>query len=251
MRGSLSPQAKRIANTLGSVLLSLVLAFVVWAGATSAENPSVTQAFRQPLTIQVRNQPSNTVLVSRLDTTVQVRLNAPQDTWNALSSSDIEAYIDLSQAPIGEDVQLPVVVQIKRSGVRLIERTPALTTVRLERMATKTVPVRVNIIDTAPLGYVTRDPVASPAEVEVSGPEPAVQRVAYVGLDVWLRGTTETIDRDLAPSPLTEESLPITGVTVTPTMVNVRVELAQRANWEPSVPVRVNLLGEVAALYSV
>ncbi len=251
MRAPLSLQAKRIVSTLGSVLLSLLLALIVWAGATSAENPSVTQAFRQPLAIQVRNQPVSTVMVSRLDTTVQVRLNAPQDTWNILSSSDIEAYIDLSQAPIGEDVQLPVMVQIKRSGVRLIERTPALTTVRLERLASKIVPVRANVIDTAPLGYVTRNPVANPEQVEVSGPEPAVQRVAYVGVDIWLRGTTETIDRDLAPSPLTEESLPVTGVTVTPTMVNVRVEMAQRANWEPSVPVRVNLVGEVAALYSV
>ncbi len=251
MRRALSPRAKRIAGTLGSGLLSLLLAFVVWAGATSAENPSVTQAFRQPLPIQIRHQPENTVLVSRQDTTVQLRLNAPQDTWNVLSSSDIEAYVDLSQTRLGEDVQVPVVIQIKRGGVRLIERTPALTTVRLERLATKTVPVRINIIDTAPLGYVTRNPMASPMQVEVSGPDPAVQRVAYAGVDIWLRGTTETIDRELAPSPLTEESLPITGVTVTPTMVNVRVELAQRANWEPSVPVRVNLVGEVAALYSV
>lgn len=244
-------QARRIINTLGSILLSLVLALIVWAGAISAENPSVTQAFRQPLSIQVRNQPEDTVLVSRLDTTVTVRLNAPQDVWNVLSSNDIEAYIDLTQAPIGEEVQLPVVVQVKRNGVRLIERTPALTTIRLEQLATKIVPVRVNVIDSAPLGYVTRDPVATPSEVEVSGPEPAVQRVTHVGVDVWLRGTTESIDRDLAPSPLSEDSLPITGVTVTPTMVNVTLELAQRANWEPSVPVRVNLVGEVAALYSV
>ena len=251
MRPILGPQARRMANTLGSIVLSLILAFVVWAGAISAENPSVTQAFRQPLAIQVRNQPDGTVLVNRLDTTVQVRLNAPQDVWNILSSSDIEAYIDLSQAPIGEEIQLPVVVQVKRNGVRLIERTPALTTVRLEHLVAKMVPVRINVIDSAPLGYVTRDPVAAPAEVEVSGPQPAVERVTQVGVDVWLRGTTESIDRDLAPSPLSEDALPITGVTVTPTMVNVKIELAQRANWEPSVPVRVNLVGEVAALYSV
>jgi len=245
------PNPRNLLNTLASVLLSLILAVVVWAGAISAQNPSVTQTFRQPLNIQFRNQPEGTVVVTRLDTTVQVRLTAPQDTWAVLSASDMEAYVDLSQAPIGQDVQLEVVVQIKRPGVRLVERSPAFTTVRLERLASKTVPVRVNIIDSPPLGYVTREPVVTPPEVEVSGPQPSVDRVDHVGVDVWLRGTTESINRDLAPSPLSKDSLPITGLTVTPPTVNVQIELAQRANWAPNVPVRVNLVGEVAPLYSV
>lgn len=247
----MEPRLRRLLNVLGSVLLSLVLAFLVWAGATSAENPPVTQLFRQPIPIQLRNQPEGTVVVTRVDTSVQVRLTAPQNTWPRLGTNDLEAYVDLADAPIGREVELPVTVNIKRPGIRLEEQTPVLTTIRLERLASKTVPVRVNVIDSPPLGYVTRDPVVDPQTVVVSGAEPAVARVAFAGVDVWLRGTTESVDRSLTPTPLDEDALPVTGVTVTPSAVNVRVELAQRANWEPSVPVRVNLVGEPAALYSV
>ncbi|MGI6206626.1 MAG: YbbR-like domain-containing protein [Anaerolineae bacterium] len=242
---------RRIINTLGSILLSLVLAFIIWAGATSAENPPVTQAFRQPIPIQLRNQPEGTVVVTRTESSVQLRLTAPQNTWTVLGTNDIDAYVDLSQAPVGSEVELPVTVQIKRPGIRVVEQSPVLTRIRLERLSSKQVPVRVNIIDSPPLGYVTREPVVDPAQVTVSGPEPAVQSIVSAGVDVWLRGTTETVDRSLAPTPLDEDGLPVTGVTMQPSVVNVRVELAQRANWEPSVPVRVNLVGEPAALYSV
>ncbi len=242
---------RRLVNTIASVALSLILALIVWAGATSAENPSVTQAFARPIPIEVRNQPPDTVIVSRVETSIQVRLNAPQNTWPAIGTGDLEAYVDLSSVPIGQEVEVPVAVRIKKPGVRLVEQTPSLMTMRLENLEVRTVPVRANVIDTPPLGFVTRDPVTEPNEVQISGAAPAVARVAYVGVDVWLRGATETINRSLAPTPLDKDSLPITGVTVTPATVNVTVEVAQRTNFKPSVPVRVNLVGEPAPLYSV
>ena len=60
----MEPRLRRIINTLGSILLSLVLAFIIWAGATSAENPPVTQAFRQPIPIQHATA-RGTVVVTR------------------------------------------------------------------------------------------------------------------------------------------------------------------------------------------
>jgi YbbR domain-containing protein len=47
------------------------------------------------------------------------------------------------------------------------------------------------------------------------------------------------------------EGSPVAQVSLEPSVVKVRVELAQRANFRPSVPIRVQLVGEVAPLYWV
>jgi len=240
---------RRLMNTAGSIILSLILALLVWVGATSAQNPSVS--LEREITLKVLNQPRDTVIVTRVETTVQARLIAPQNSLEMLRSSDFEAYVDLSEVPVGEDADVPVVVQVKRRGVQLVSYAPTSVRIRLEEYRTRTVAVRVNIVDTPPLGFVAREPVVAPTEVTVAGPGPAVGSVAYASVDIWLRGSRETIDRSLTPTPVDEEGSPVAGVTVTPTTVNVRVELAQRANFKPSVPIKVELGGEVAPLYAV
>ena len=240
---------RRLANTIGTVILSLILALIVWIGATSAENPLVR--VERQVAIRMLDQPPDTVIVTRIESNVQARVAVPQNLLDQLRTGDLEAYVDLAEVPIGTDTDVPVVVQVKRRGVQVISYTPTSFTVRLERVESRNVPVRPNIIDTPPLGYVAREPLVEPAQVTVTGPAPAVERVAYASLDIWLRGSRETISRALAPTPLDKDGIPVAGVAVTPATVTVKVELAQRANFKPSVPIRVDLRGEVAPLYAV
>jgi YbbR domain-containing protein len=242
---------RKLLDTVGSVALALILALIVWAGATNAENPAVTQWAPVQVPIEIRNQPPGSVIVTKIESTAQVRITVPRDSWDTVRADDFVAYIDLARVPFDQSTDVPVVVQVVKKGVLLNAHKPASVTVRLEAYKSATVPVRANIVDSPPLGYVARDPVVDPTTVSVGGPAASVARVAYASVDVWLRGARESVVRSLTPTAMDKDGSPVADVTVTPTSVTVKVDLAQRANFKPSVPIRAQLVGEVAPLYWV
>ena len=242
---------RKLISTVGSLLLALVLALIVWAGATNAENPATTGWYQGQVPIRVQGQPQDTVIVTAMEAYAQVRITAPQDYWDTIRVGDFDAYVDLSQVEVGTNVNVPVFVKVLKRGIRLDSFKPASVTVRLEQYATAEVPVRANVIDAPFVGYVARAPVVEPATVTVGGPAPAVARVQYTSVDVWLRGSQVSIVRNLAPTPMDGDDAAVSDVAVSPSLVKVTVELAQRANFKPSVPIRVQLVGDVAPLYWV
>lgn len=242
---------RRLLGTLGSILLSLILATIVWVGATSADNPSVTGQYASAIPIRLVSQPADTVIVTPLDSSVQVTITAPQSLWGSIRPTDFEAFVDISQVPVGQATNVKVQVKSLRPLVQLRSYTPESVTLQLDRYETRTVAVRANLVDEVPVGFVAHDPVVEPSVVTIGGPASAVERVQYASVDVWLRGSRETVSRSLAPTPLDADDAVVAGVTVTPSSVTVSVELTQRANFKGPVPIRVQMLGEVAPLYWV
>lgn len=243
--------ARRILSNLGTVLLSLTLAVIVWIGATSAENPLITAAYATPVPIKVVNQPSDTVIVTSLDSSAQVTITAPESLWDSIRATDFAATVDLSQVPVGQATNVKVTVKSLRPMVQLRSYTPESITLQLEQYASRSVPVRANIVDDVPVGFTAQDPVLEPSFVTVGGPASAVERIEYASVDVWLRGSTQTVQRSLVPTLLDSEDNAVSGVSVTPATVNVTVALTQRANFKGPVPVRVQMVGEVAPLHWV
>jgi len=240
---------RRILSILGSAVLSLILAFIVWAGAISEEDPAVTRTLTQ-VPLEVRNQPAGTVITTQLVQSVQVRITAPQREMDSVGVDDFIAYVDLSGVPVGQATEVPVIVQVLKRAVVLRAHTPSSLTVRLEPYAEREVPVQVVIVDTPPLGFVVGEVVADPDKVLVGGPAAAVARASYATVDVWLRGSHENVERTLSPTVCDERGSTLTNVTVSPPTINVVVEIAQRTNFK-SVPIRVAWTGNPAPLYSV
>jgi YbbR domain-containing protein len=242
---------RRLLGTLGSIALSLILAILVWIGATSAENPAVTRLYATSIPIKLINQPADTVIVTPLQSSVQVTITAPESLWDTIRPTDFEAVVDISQVPVGQATNVKVAVKSLRPLVQLRSYTPESVTLQLDRYETRTVAVRASVVDEVPVGFVAHDPVVEPSVVTIGGPATAVERVQYASVDVWLRGSRESVSRSLAPTPLDADDATVSGVTVTPSTVAVTVELTQRANFKGPVPIRVQMLGEVAPLYWV
>src|SRR5512134_901403 len=127
--------ARRILNTVGSIVLALILSLLVWVGATSAENPAVTGPYRSAIPVHVLNQPVDTVIVTPLETTVQVRITAPESLWESIRTTDFEAYVDLAQVPVGSATNVRVVVRSLRPAIQVRSFTPESVTLQLDNYA--------------------------------------------------------------------------------------------------------------------
>jgi YbbR domain-containing protein len=247
-RRSTRTRWRRFVEQLNTLILSILLALIVWVIAINQENPIIQQTYGERLPVTVRGLPENLLPIQDLSReTVQVVLQAPRESWDNLEPSDFTAYIDLSGLGPGvHDVEVQVDVVDPRVRVVSIQR-PALR-VQLDQVISKEVPVRVDILDTTAFGYDWQPPVVQPMTVTITGPETQVEQVTTTRAEVSLGNAKSQVERNETVTPINAEGQVVPRVTVAPEIVHVVVPVEQWPG-RKEVAVRVNLTGQPAAGY--
>jgi YbbR domain-containing protein len=239
----------RLVNNVGSIILALVMAIVVWVVAANEENPIVEDVFSEAVPIEIVNQPEGTIIFGEVADTVQLTLRASQASWNELSVNKFRAQVDL--AGLGTGVHdLEVQVTCSDDSVRIVEEKPEKTTVRLEELKEKEVEVKVNVLDNPPLGYSARPASATPSKVKITGPAPMVDQVVTAVVDFFLRNAKDTVERRVDLSLRDAQDNVVGWVTPEPDEVTVQVPIEQRWGYK-EVAVRTNWEGQVAPGYRI
>jgi YbbR domain-containing protein len=241
---------RRILNKVGSITLALILAIVVWVVAANEENPIVEDVFSEAIPIEIVNQPEGTVIFGDdpVDK-VQLTLRASQASWDELGVNKFRAQVDLA----GLDARphdVEVQVTCSDDSVRIVERKPEKITVRLEELKEKEVEVKVNVLDTPPLGYTARPASVTPSEVKVTGPAPMVEQVVAAVVDFYIRGDKDTVERRVDLYLRDAQDNLVNWVTPEPSQVTVQVPIEQRWGYK-EVAVRTNPIGQVAPGYRI
>lgn len=238
---------KKIGQNLSTLILSVILATMVWFVAVREQNPPIEADYDRTIQLEILNKPPGTVIFEDVVQRVTLRLRAPRSSWDQLSPGKFRAWIDLSNLPPGlHDV--PVQVEVSDQAVTVVEKRPSTVNIRLEPLAELQVPVTVEVVDSAPVGYIARQPVISPTVATVSGPAMVVSQVSQVVADVYLRGAKEAVRRSVDLSARNTNGDVLNKLTITPPKVEVTVPVEQRFGYR-DVSVRVVITGEVASGY--
>jgi len=236
-------------ENLGSMVLALTLAIAVWVVAIFEENPSVKGLFPEPIPIEVINKPEGMILWPEISEEVRVTIRAPRSSWENLSPNKFRAVVDLSGLTAGVH-EVPVQVECLDRAVKILEKKPDKIGIRLEERREKEVAVRVEIMDSPPLGYAARTPMAIPPTVKVSGPASMVDQVAEVVAQLYLRDARETVKRSVALSARNDMGEPVGWVEIEPAEVQVQVPIEPTPGYK-DVAVRVIWQGQVAPGYRI
>jgi hypothetical protein len=153
MRNSRLTTRNQIRDTLVTLLMSVALALVVWVFAMDQENPLIRQDFSTPIPISVRGlDPDLQTLQDLTQRTVSLNVRTSRHTWDSLAADDFSAVIDLSgRGPGSHDVD--VIVSVVNPDIEILAQQPRQLRVQLESVITKTVPIVVDVVDSAALGY--------------------------------------------------------------------------------------------------
>src|SRR3990172_9030875 len=89
-------------------LFSLAAAFALWIAVTETQNPSRTGIFPGAIPVEAVNLPKGMAISTALDP-VNLRISAPRDLWDRLTTKDFRIIADLGGIN-GSRGEVPVTV---------------------------------------------------------------------------------------------------------------------------------------------
>jgi YbbR domain-containing protein len=239
---------KKIRNALKTnwqlILLSVILALLLWIYVVSAEAPQMERVLSVPLKIKNLGEG---LAVTQAPDTVSLRIRAPVRT--EVRTEDLDVYVDLKGFKEGQWL-LPV--QFKPvPGATLVEVNPEKVLITLEKIITKTVTVEIMYLGKLPQGFTLGQvEKIDPETVEVKGAQSILEKAQRVVATVNLTGITSQISQTVPLRVMDNKGEEITQVEVNPqnvdVVINVNVQTISK-----TVPVVPLLDGNLPAGYVI
>jgi YbbR domain-containing protein len=217
-------------GNLGSLLMALVLAVMVWMAATIQENPFAEGFLADPVPVEVVNRGEGLVIVGGANQQVRIRVRAPESVWEDLGAGSFRAYVDLQGLGVGL-YEVPVRVEPASGFVRVLGTSPSALTIRLDTRSEKMVRVRVSLYGNPPSGYGTGSVKVDPSVVRVSGPQTLVDQVVELSADVYLSGEKDTFERSTSLTPRDEVGNALDGLELEHKTATVTVPVEQQVGY--------------------
>ena len=238
-----------VRSTPGLLLLSVALGVAIWIFVTEEENPTRAGLFPSQIPVRSVNVGEQLAVANDLGS-VDIRIEAPEDRWDGLSSANFEASVDLAGLRAREQT-VPLRVEVSGvRGVRILSVEPPTIVVNLEQVVARIIPVTPRLIGALPRGFEAEQAVPERLTVEISGPESLVALVKSAVADINVTGLTVGFEQNVELVPRGDGDGEIRGLTVDPPSVRVSVAVRQTVVTK-TLPFAVELLGEPASGYRV
>jgi YbbR domain-containing protein len=237
-----------LGSNLTSLVLSLLLALVVWISAVTSANPNTEAEFILPL--EVVQQASNIAIVDELPDSVSVTLLAPQSIIQLLEEDNpLVAFIDLSDISAGTyrfTVQIDIPDQVK--PIRVLEQTPKQLELRVSNLISKILPIGIQIEGEPAIGYQTSGLSWDGEIVEITGQENRVKEVASVVGILDITDATGTISRSVHLEARDGNDDLVEGIALAPDAVTVNQAINLQGGYR-NLAVNVTTVGSVEPGY--
>ena len=229
---------------------AVALATLLYGGLVLSQS---SDTFPGNVQIGIENAPPDVIVLTNLGAATRIRYVAPPDLGLRIDSSSFRASVDLQGVvPTGKPISLDVSVEAVDSRVQVLDFEPKKIIVTLDRVGTKTVPVRV-VVGPVPSGLDVGDPVVDTQSATVSGPQSIVNGVTEAQAPVTIDASGIDIDQLVSLVAIDDKGTELgvdSRVEISPPRVRVQVQVFTDRR-SKALPVTPNIIGTPAAGFEV
>ena len=236
-------------NDVQLIVLSVILAIVMWAFVVTSTNPSVNRTFRNvPILVQNKDAlEARGYTIIGLDETsnVNIRVEGTRDKIVGTKQNDIQASIDVKD--VKEGIQSVGVKVDTPSGVGISMVDPPSININVQKKVEKSLPINIVIKDSLKHGRSVEINEQSIEEVTVRGPVSAINQIDRVEVNIdeerYLDGKIHNIDIHI----LDKDGKEVTGIEKS----NDDINISFRAEETKRVPIKMSYYGEPAEGFEI
>ncbi|GAB6178840.1 CdaR family protein [Desulfotomaculum defluvii] len=199
------------------LLLSFLLAIILWLYVNIVHNPGKEQEFR--VMLDTRGTIPQGLTIGELPQNVVVRVQGKNIIQlSGVRAQDFQATVDLSNLQEGVNNR-PVQVTAP-SGLQVVQVKPARLEITADRVIQKQLTVNAVIKGESKYGYTVLEPVIEPSTVLVHGTARLLKNVTSININVDVSGASQNIEQvQTVPLP--------TGLSATPERVKILVPVTR------------------------
>jgi len=245
------PLFDRFTKNLPSLLSAVALAVIVWVLAVTNTDPVEKRSYARAVPIELFGLNPALVITSEVPEQITLSLSAPVSTWRSelTSSNAVRAIADLSGLTAGVH-SVPVNLQIDARPVKVEDYSPDVIEIEIEKIYSKSFKIDLVQPSSPAIGYEAETPILGKETATVNGPSSLVDQVVGIQTVLDISQSKENIDETLALKAVDENGLTVSGVSISPEEVNVRINITQRGGYR-TVSVKVVTIGQVESGYSL
>ncbi len=237
-----------LGTNLTSLILSLLLAIVIWASAVTSTNPNIEAELTIPL--EVIQQTTDIAIVDLLPETVTLKILAPESIILQIEEGNpLTANINLTGIEAGTYL-FPVLVRIPDylKPIRILEQNPKQLKLKISNLISKTLQISIQVEGEPAIGYKTSGLEWDEVLATVTGLEKKVDAVAAVVGILDISNASGTISKELTLQAHDENGDLVDAITLTPDIVQVNQVVSLQGGYR-NVAVNVTTEGFVEPGY--
>lgn len=222
-------------NKLGSLLLSLFIAFGLWEYVVSYISPQDDNTFYNiPVVMEGESvlREQNLMITSKSSETVSLHLSGTRSDLSKLNSGNITVRADLStiNEPGVHELSYSRITypgDVPSNAIAVESRNPGSITVTVDYRRTKDIPVQVRYIGNRAEGYIydTENATLDNGTVNISGPATVVDQITSAVIEVDLTGRVEAFSESFRYTLCDENGEPVDAQQITTNLEEVRLDM--------------------------
>ena len=186
------------------IVLSLLLAFIIWGYVVSEVNPTKEQSISNiPVIFQGEDvlEAKNLMVTAGMYQTVTLNFRADWDTISRLSSDNVRLVVQLGGISEAGEYRLQAEItypsDVSRSNISILNDEARYITFTVSNLVSREIPVQAKFDGSVADGYQAGEFTVTPSTVVIRGQEEVVNQVDHAEVVLGLTDLTETFEGDL------------------------------------------------------
>jgi YbbR domain-containing protein len=240
---------RKIIRSLPTLLTALIFAVVVWIFAVTQADPAETRTYPRSLPMEIIGLDPNLTIINEVPQQVNVAIRAPSSIHSQLENDInlIDVILDLSGFESGVHTLAPQ-VNLGISPAEVVRINPSSIFIKLDAIITENFPIELRMIGNPTIGFEVQPPELSAESVLISGPQSLIDTIEHVVAEINIADVSEDVQRMIELTPYDIDDIPIEGVSLSPSAIQVTVPVTQRGGFR-TVVVKIVTSGQIAPGY--